>query len=137
MRYAAVSPLTPPPTITTSCLADEGGRENTLPSRTWWQIRLSSPSTVGAELGASPAWASSERSTGHPAVTAPATTNLMKSLRFAFAPFPFVPFPFDPFPLKPGLLRLLLRFQFPLRRHSRPGRAGDTRTRSRPTKIQR
>src|SRR6266566_14700 len=46
---------------------------------------LSSPSTFAAwSFFASAACASpSERSTGQPAVTAPATTNLMKSLRFA------------------------------------------------------
>src|SRR5208283_3687168 len=75
----------PPPTITTSCLAEAGGREKILPSRIWWQMRLSSPSTLAAWLSfASPVCAATnERSTGHPAVTAPATTNLMKSLRFA------------------------------------------------------
>src|SRR5579859_1320592 len=42
-------------------------------------MRLSSPSTVGCVGSAA---ANKERSTGQPAATDPATTNLMKSLRF-------------------------------------------------------
>src|SRR5713226_6357454 len=49
-------------------------------------MRLSSPSTVG---GWGVSAASRERSTGHPAATDPATTNRMKSLRFALMYSPF------------------------------------------------
>ncbi len=62
-------------------------------------------------------------STGHPAVTAPATTNLMKFLRFAFKRWLLLSsslLPFIVLPLKPFLLRLLLRFRFLLRLCLRP-----------------
>ena len=60
----------PPPTITTSWVAEAGGREKTLPSRTWWQILFSSPSMVGATSAGA---ANKVASSGHPEATAPAT----------------------------------------------------------------
>src|SRR2546428_8557405 len=64
--------------MTTSWRAETGGRAKAFPSRTWWQMRLSSPSTVG---GLSVCEDKSKRSAGQPAAMLPATTNLMKSLR--------------------------------------------------------
>src|SRR3984957_18705885 len=71
--------------MTTSTLRLTEGKSNAWPSRTSWQISKCSPSTCGVWLGAgalpSGGAAISDWSTGQPAATEPATTNLMKSRR--------------------------------------------------------
>src|SRR5271165_584988 len=84
-RYAAVSPLTPPPTITTSCFCVAGGCANFFPSRISWQIWLCSPSTSMADESA----ANSDRSIGQLAAMLPATTYRIKSLRLVLMRLPW------------------------------------------------